>query len=156
MKKRTVSLRFQMVCSFYAVAVCALVVFSGVAGCGKKALPLPPHAESVPRVTDLSHDIRDSQVMLTWTVPSAVKQGVFGEGEMILSRARIKLTDELCPECPLAFQRIARLPILRADNEPKPVYDEVVQQGFRYTYRVVLHMKSGRSSEASNLVVFDY
>ena len=74
---------------------------------------------------------------------------------MILSRAGTRLTDELCPECPLVFQRVAVLPVLRTDDAPKPTYEEEVRQGFRYTYEVVLHMESGRSSEPSNKVEFD-
>ena len=156
MKKEMRSGRLSLVFTLCVVSVWVLAVIPGLPGCGKKALPLPPHVDPVPPVTDLSYDIRGSHIVLTWTVPNEVKQGAFGEGEMILSRATIKLTSELCPECPQVFQRIAVLPILRAGNEPKPTYDEEVQQGFRYTYKVVLHMESGRSSEASNLAVFDY
>jgi len=75
---------------------------------------------------------------------------------MVISRARTKLTGDLCSECPQVFQRVAVLPIRRAESEPKPTYDEEMQQGFRHTYKVVLHMDSGRGSEPSNPVVFDY
>ena len=75
---------------------------------------------------------------------------------MLLFRATAKLTDEICPDCPLVYQRIAAMPISRVNGEPKPAYEEEVQQGFRYTYKVVLQMDSGRGSEPSNLVAFDY
>lgn len=156
MKKETLSGRLLFAFTLCAVSVWVPAVIAGLPGCGKKALPLPPHVDPVPPVTDLSYEIRDSHIVLTWTVPDEVKQGAFGEGEMILSRAGTKLTGELCPECPQVFQRIAILPILRSENEPKPTYEEEVQQGFRYTYRVVLHMESGRSSGPSNPAVFDY
>ena len=156
MKKALLPGRFLSFIALLTMGVCMSVALAGLFGCGKKAPPLPPHSEPVPPVTDLSYALRDSRVMLTWTVPKEVKQGSFGEGEMILSRARTKLVDELCPECPLVFQTIAVLPIFRADGEPKPTYEEEVAKGFRFTYKVVFHMSSGRSSGPSNLVTFDY
>ena len=134
----------------------ALVIASGVTGCGKKTLPVPPHAEPVPAVSDLSHEIDGAQVTLTWTVPGKVQQGSFGEGEMILSRARTKLADGPCTGCPLVFQRIAVLPFPWAGAGTRPSYSEGLEHGFRYTYRVVLHMDGGRSSGSSNLAAFDY
>lgn len=148
--------RFPLIIPLCAAAVCAWVAAAGFTGCGRKAPPLPPHSDPVPSVTDLSHDLQGSRVVLTWTVPDKVRQGAFGEGEMLLSRAKTSLTDELCPECPLVFERVAELPIPGAGGEPKPVYEEEVQRGFRFTYRVVLQMKSGRISEPSNPVEFDY
>jgi hypothetical protein len=156
MKRGTSPVRLPLRYVFCVVAVWVLALCPCLSGCGKKALPLPPHSDPVPPVTDLSYELRGAHVVLTWTVPDEVRKGAFGEGEMILFRAKTKRTDELCPECPRAFQRIGLLPILRADNEPKPTYGEEVQKGFRYTYKVVLHMESGRSSGPSNLIEFDY
>ena len=156
MTKETFSYRYPLIFFICATVVWPVIAVSGILGCGKKAPPLPPHSDPVPPVTDLSHDLQGSRVVLTWSIPDEVKQGAFGEGEMILSRASTKLTGELCPDCPLVFQRIAVLPILRAKGEPNPTYEEEVQQGFRFTYKVVFHMDSGRSSGPSNLVAFDY
>lgn len=156
MKKENLFGRFPLIFAFYVAAVCISIAFTGIVGCGKKALPLPPHSDPMPHVTDLSYDLQGSRVVLEWTIPDEVKRGAFGEGEMVLSRARTKLNDDLCPECPLVFQRISVLPITRVDTEPKPTYEEEVTQGFRFTYKVVLEMENGRNSEPSNLVEFEY
>lgn len=156
MKKETLPSRFPLIFFFRATVVWLAIAVSALVGCGKKAPPLPPHANPVPPVTDLSCELQGSRAVLSWTIPDEVKQGAFGEGEVMISRARTRLTGELCPECPLAYERIAVLPISRAEGEPAPGYDEEVQPGFRFTYRVVLHMVSGRSSEPSNAAAFDY
>ena len=91
--------------------LCAVVAsmgsFSGIIGCGIKGMPSPPHVEPVPAVSDLSHQIEGEQVVLSWTVPDRIREGDFGNGEMMISRARIKLEDGPCTDCPLVFQRIA-------------------------------------------------
>ncbi len=156
MRKAALSGRFPLIFFLCATVVWVSAALTVFLGCGKKAPPLPPHLDPVPPVSDLSHNLEGSRVMLTWTIPDKVKQGAFGEGMSILFRAKTRLTDELCPDCPLAFQRIAEVPILRTDGEAKPSYEEEVRQGFRYTYKVMLHMESGRGSESSNLVEFDY
>ena len=155
MKREILPGRLHLIFALCATVVWVLIALAVFFGCGKKAPPLPPHSDPVPPVADLSHSVEGSRVVLTWTIPDKVKQGVFGEGVTILFRATTELTDEPCSDCPLVFQRIDEVPILRTDGEPKPSYEEEVRQGFRYTYKVVLHMESGRDSESSNLVVFE-
>ncbi len=133
----------------YAIAVSIFLIVG--AGCGKKAMPTPPNTAPVPAVSDLSYRIDGSDVNLAWTVPAGA-----GEGEAVVSRARTKLSDGECNECPLIFQRIAELPVSATQDAVKQTYREPLAQGFRYTYRVVLRKSGGRTSAPSNLVTFDY
>ena len=156
MKKKTRLDRFPLVFFICATAVWASIAVSSIFGCGKKAPPLPPRSNPVPPVTDLSHELQDARVFLTWSIPDDVKRGAFGEGKSVLFRAETGLTDEPCPDCPLSFLRIAELPILHGESVPAPSYAEEVRRGFRYTYKVVLYMDNGVVGGPSNLIQFDY
>lgn len=105
----------------------------------------------MPTVSDLSHKVEGNEVYLEWTVPAE-----FGRGEAIVSRARTELGDEMCDNCPLAYRRIAVLPIHPQHSSLTQRHRELLSSGFRYTYRVVLETNNGRTSAASNLVTFDY
>jgi predicted small lipoprotein YifL len=131
--------------------ISVLVLLAGIAGCGKKAMPSAPEASPVPAASDLSHEVDGGFVYLEWRVPMDITGG-----EAIVSRARTKLSDEMCDGCPLVFQQIAVLEIHPKRSALIQTYRESLSPGFRYTYRVVLKGERGRTSPPSNLVTFDY
>lgn len=135
----------------YLFLFSALLLLTAIAGCGKKAMPSPPGAQPVPAVSDLSHEIAEDGVRLEWSVPTD-----FAGGEAIVSRAAMKLSDDMCEGCPLVFQQVAALRIHPLRSAFKQAYRDSPAPGYRYTYRVVLKTDNGRTGGASNLVTFDY
>lgn len=129
--------------------ISVLLFFTAAAGCGKKGMPVPPGAEPVPAVSDLSHEVAGGYVHLEWTVPMDA-----AGGEAVVSRARTELSDG-CDGCPLVFQQVAVKSIHPMRGAVKQTFQEALTPGFRYTYRVVLKV-DGAAGGASNLVTFDY
>lgn len=134
----------------------ALVFLAGSAACGKKAMPVPPKSDPVPAVSDLSHEIHGGYVHLAWTLPGPVADGRFGRGEAVVSRARTRLGDGGCDDCPLVFQQVAVQTVSSGKGMVDQTHREVLATGFQYTFRIVLQMGRGRTSAPSNLVQFDY
>ncbi len=139
---------------FFAISVMVLVL--ATSGCGKKAMPTPPESDPVAAVSDLSHEVHEGYVYLVWSIPDPVAEGRFGRGEAVVSRARTRLEDDSCDGCPLVFQQVAVLPVSSGLGSVKQTHREALAFGFRYTFRVVLQMGRGRTSEPSNLVSFDW
>ncbi len=127
-----------------------------VLGCGKKALPVAPKQGTPPAVNDLSYRIEEEKVHLNWTVPEEVLAGKFGQGKLVVLRSKTDAED-ICPGCPQIFQRVTRKrPIGKTVEASEMAYAETLERGFRYTYKVVLEMESGRTSDDSNIVTFDF
>ena len=139
---------------FFAISVMVLVL--AASGCGKKAMPTPPESDPVPAVSDLFHEVHGGYVHLAWSIPDPVAEGRFGRGEAVVSRARTRLEDDNCDDCPLVFQQVAVVPVSSGLGSVKQTHREAMTSGFRYTFRVVLQMGHGRTSGASNLVSFDW
>ncbi len=132
--------------------VVAFMMCGTAAACGKKTMPTAPRTQSPPPVTDLSCQPQNGDVLLRWHLPEAVRNRSLGNGQMVLSRARSRLADPLCPGCPMVFQRIARIPFDAVDPEGGATYSETLIAGFRYYYKVELVMDNGRTSADSNIV----
>ncbi len=140
---------------FYLFLLGVVFLYVGVVGCGKKAMPVAPKQGKPPAVSDLAYRIEDGKVRLNWTVPEDVLAGKFGQGKLVVLRSKIGLGD-ICSDCPKIFQRVTRKrPIGKAVEAAKMVYEEALEDGFRYTYKVVLEMESGYISDDSNIATFD-
>lgn len=138
---------------FYLLGVVFLCV--GAMGCGKKAMPVAPKQGKPPAVSDLSYRIENGNVRLGWTVPDDVLAGKFGQGKLVVLRSKTG-SDDICSDCPQIFQRVTRKrPIGKAVEAASMVYGEALEDGFRYTYKVVLEMDSGYISDDSNIATFD-
>jgi hypothetical protein len=134
-----------MVCFFSL-----LVLIMGAAGCGKKAMPSPPGAGPVTPVADLGSRLDGSHVILTWTLPAGKD-----EGEAVVSRAQTQLGPEMCEGCPLMYHQVAAIPFSMGQSAVDQSCQDSVSPGYRYTYKVILKMNNGRTSDPS-LVTFDY
>ena len=129
---------------------------AGLTGCGKKALPVAPKQGTPPPVSDLSHRIEEGKVLLTWTAPEEVLAGKYGQGKLVVMRSKTDV-DDICQGCPQIFQRMTRKrPIGKTLEASEMTYAEDLEKGFRYTYKVVLEMDSGRTSDDSNVVTFEF
>ena len=134
-------------------------------GCGKKAPPVPPRQKPVPAVSDLKYSIDGDILTLTWTIPKGKEKAKTAFNGFIVYRSKRPISDSDCKNCPKLFQKVSDIPVdITADNtidapgyENKNIeYREEIEQGFLYTYKVVLYTKSGAQSRDSNYVDFNY
>ncbi|MBC2695645.1 MAG: hypothetical protein HF982_10305 [Desulfobacteraceae bacterium] len=149
---------YNFCCRNIIVQVLIIVVFSiFLSGCGKKAPPKPQHQEKPPVVNDLSYSLDGNNLKLTWTIPEVkgnVKSGLSG---FVIYRSKKPFSESECLNCPVFFKRIADIPI-KAKSTGKDIitYNEILQKGCRYIYKVVVYTTSGVMGKDSDMVDFTY
>jgi hypothetical protein len=118
--------------------------------CGKKGPPVPPREKPLPAIADLKEQIQDSQLTLTWTVPTVKR--VFG---FYVYRSKTAVSEPECKDCPVLFTRVTDIPITQSVEEEKTfTYTETLEKGYRYIYKVTVYTETGLVSSDSNYVKF--
>lgn len=139
----------QTVKSCHVVLLC---VFAGLvlilAGCGRKAAPVPPGIPDLQPVRALSHEVVSDTVTLTWEEPDGSwKSKLAGYS---VYRSAISVNEKECPGCPIRFQRVADL------KSGKEEYSENLKKGYRYIYKVVAYSEFNTFSNDSKLIRFTH
>jgi len=127
-----------------------------MAGCGKKAPPRPPGREEAPAVVNnLSKTISGDTLSLTW---GPVAKKAADPAGFYVYRSKTRLTDSICPSCPVLFERIAVIPYPgqgAGDASFRPFeYRETLERGYRYIYKVTAYLQSGLTGKDSNTIDF--
>lgn len=118
-------------------------------GCGVKGPPIPPQMVPPPSVADLQGQIEEDRALLTWTAPARASRRVLEVTGFRVYRARTPLSENGCENCPLTFEKAAELNV---GGQPRMSFSEVLQPGYRYTYKVVGYGAGDNRFEDSNLV----
>jgi hypothetical protein len=124
--------------------------------CGKKGVPTPPRELPPPSVGDLSMELSDDLLTLTWSVPKGKKKVVSGYSGFLVYRSKKALSEEECKGCPILFSRVADVPIANEMPGDAMTFSETIEKGFRYIYKVTLYTNAGLFSGASNMVEFTH
>ena len=137
------------------VLLCASLSF-GIFNCGKKGPPKAPHRENPPQVIDLTHRIEGQQIELSWNIPPEENRHQDDLAGFKVYRSKVTFSEAECDECPLEFNLIGDVPILKND-EPTPMkFSDELEAGYRYVYLVRGYGENQTISEDSNLVEFVY
>jgi hypothetical protein len=141
--------------SLFLGALCAALI----SGCGVKAPPLPPGRGVLPPVEELGNGVEGERLRLSWKMPE--KRGV-REPDLagfIVFRFKQPLTVPACGDCPLVFERVADLKMAegseKKDGRVSYVYEEILEKGFRYRFKVTAYGSGGERSPDSAVVGFD-
>ncbi|MBW1696914.1 MAG: hypothetical protein JRH18_07695 [Deltaproteobacteria bacterium] len=120
--------------------------------CGKKAPPMPPREKPPAAIKDLSAQVQEDQLVLSWTVPSLKRTGGF-----YVYRSKLPISEPECKKCPVLFTRVADISITGLPAEEKAfTYNETLRKGYRYIYKVTVYSEAGLVSSDSNYVKFVY
>ena len=138
----------------FLIAAMVAVVLSG---CGRKAPPVAPRSEKPPLVNDLSGQMDGSTLKLAWTIPTHKERNPAGLVGFFVYCSKKPLSEAECKDCPIRFKRVATVLIKRGLERPKKdimTYDEILEKGYRYIYKVVLYYDTGVTGTDSNWVDF--
>ena len=128
----------------------------GFVGCGVKAPPVPPKSIAPAAIADLAAHLNNDRVTLTWSIPKGKAAGTAGLSGFIVYRAVVSLADPACAVCPLLFRRIAEIDMEQymagAPDRKKVTFQQSIDLGFRYVYKVVAMAKDGQRGPDSNQV----
>ena len=132
-----------------------------LSGCGRKAPPVAPRPAPPPAVNDLSRQMQEDTLKLTWTIPK-YKGKIHPDLEgFFVYRSRKPLSESECPNCPLKFKLVADIGKKAVKSsakltEGRMTYSETLVKSYRYIYKVVAYNDSGLRFGDSNLVDFKY
>ncbi len=139
----------------YFIILAFIAVF--VAGCGIKSPPIPPRTEVPKPVEDLTKEINNSTLTLTWTIPDMKKKDRY-EGFLIFRSSTLR-SKSGCTNCPKVFKKVAQIPVDSPKPDPeqgKISFQEALEEGYRYSYMVKGVTEKGGKSPDSNIVAFDF
>ncbi|MFO7686897.1 MAG: hypothetical protein R6V60_12460 [Desulfobacterales bacterium] len=129
-------------------------------GCGKKGPPVPPRRYRPPAVMDLSHQVKDQTLTLSWSIPDTGGGDAAVPIGCIVYEAKQPTADTDCPDCAASFAPVADLAIRQhpaaTTAERTMTYSGVAVQGFIYTYKVACYARDGGLGADSNIVTFEY
>ena len=126
------------------------------ASCGKKGPPIPPREQPPPAVRDLSMELLDDFLTLTWTVPKGKKKIVSGFAGFLVYRSQKSVSEKECKGCPVLFTRVADIPVAGEVSGDSMTFSETLEKGYRYIYKVTVYTKAGLFSGDSNLIEFTH
>lgn len=132
----------------------AAALLGGVAGCGKKTRPVPPDTVLPAPISDLSYNLDEKGVELTWSYPRQTVQGdrlPYRIERFELLRAVIPIKD-YCADCPVPFGPPIVITAKSGDKGRVSYQETLLRPNHRYVYRV--RSKAGWfvSSDDSNTV----
>ena len=136
--------------AIFSILIC-IVVFS--AACGRKAPPVPPCQARPPAVDDLSSSIDGDMLKLSWTIPDEKVKIASG---FIVYKSKTSLSESVCKKCPVLFKQIADIPIEEKDINKKITYNETLEKGYRYIYKVTVYTNTEAVGKDSNYIEFDH
>lgn len=89
---------------------------------------------------------------LFWTLPKGSGQQQRSVAGFLVFRSKRMLTEGECKECPLRFTQVARLSVVKKNGPQKMRYQESLDQGYLYAYKVVAYTRKGVLGADSNIV----
>lgn len=136
------------------ILLLTLTLLGGLAGCGKKTRPVPPDTVLPAPISDLSYNLDEKGVELTWSYPRQTVQGdrlPYRIEKFELLRAVIPIKD-YCADCPVPFGPPIVITAESGDKGRVSYQETLLRPNHRYVYRV--RSKAGWfvSSDDSNTV----
>lgn len=133
--------------ALYGLMIITCLLMLGPWGCGKKAPPVPPKRPPLPQPTTLKGFMDGNRIRLTWQQGES-GQGVTGYAVM---RAQWPADQPPCDGCPLIFREVGTLTV-EPDVEAFE-FNDLLQTGQVYSYKVLPIGSSGDRGSASNRIV---
>lgn len=131
----------------------AIIFFVGFfPSCGKKAPPVPPKIEPLPVVQDLSKSVTGDLLTLTWPIPRSKGKILKDLAGFKVLKARKSVIDSACKECPDIFRLAADIPLQGRISNNRVQYQEKLEPGYWYKFKVKLYTDKGKESEDSNII----
>lgn len=118
--------------------------------CGKKASPVPKGRPFPAPIADLSGAVKDSVLFLSFSIPSRNQ-----DGSPLTNLAGFKI-QKVCGTCVGGFEPFKDIRLTDTHGYTIGggklwVYDNDLQPGFEYVYRVIPYLKTGVYGDPSNL-----
>ena len=138
---------FKIASTYFAIAFLITLLLS-LSGCGIKGLPVPPVYAKPPAVSDLQYQVDGEQLNLTWSVPPMQPGGNPGIAGVKVFRLKESFKNLPCKDCPRTFTLMRKIPARSGTMQ----FQDVMDKGFAYYYKIVLYDAGNHDGEDSNIV----
>lgn len=135
-------------------AVLIGVLLLGVVGsCGRKMPPIQPGVLPPPTVADLAYEMRGSEIILSWTMPTYHHDKESPAAGFKVLRARQTMAEAECQTCPAPFQTIGDVLASGKTFTSRLRFRDALEPGFKYRYKLKPYSADGVVGKDSNEVV---
>ena len=131
-----------------------ILFFTFLPSCGKKGPPVPPKIEPLPVVEDLSKSITGDLLTLSWPLPVQNGKILKNLAGFKVFRARKSLAETDCKDCPDKYKLVSDIPIQGRISNNRMIYQENLEPGYSYKFKVKLYTDRGNESGDSDIVEF--
>jgi len=122
--------------------------------CGKKGPPIPPTFVAPPVVKELQLVLENNIMTLQWPVPRWEEKEDNALAGFYVYQSQIAFSDTGCENCPVRFKKTADIRI--GNNKTDGSYEQRLEKGFRYSFKVSVYTDNGYEGETSEIVTVDY
>lgn len=134
--------------TIYFIIANLIILSVLLSGCGIKGPPVPPVSAKPPAVSDLQYQVDGEQLNLTWSVPPMQPGGTPGIAGVKVFRLKESLKNLPCKDCPRTFTLMRKIPARSGTMQ----FQDVMDKGFAYYYKIVLYDAGNHDGEDSNIV----
>jgi hypothetical protein len=141
-------------CRRLAAIAAATLLIAALHGCGRKMPPIQPGTYPPPAVKDLAFELKDDSLTLFWTMPAAETQRDKENAAVSFKilRARQTKSEAECQTCSVRFQAIGDVRLAGKDPSKRLQFQDRLEPGYKYRYKVVGTSAAGVDSKESNIV----
>ena len=132
----------------YVVIIILIVPLFLILSCGIKGSPVTPGYTKPPAVSDLQYQVTGNQLNLTWSVPPKHTHDNYTIAGVKVFRLKQALKNMPCQDCPQTFTVIRKIPARSGTMQ----FQDTLEKGFVYYYKLVLYDTGNRDGEESNIV----
>lgn len=141
--------------SAISMVLAALFILAAVS-CGKKGPPEVPGQQPLPVAENLSADLRESTIVLEWTLPQDWQKDYARPGGFIVYRARNSIEED-CPDCPLRYKNRGKVALRNGRSLPETwKFEDRAKPGYVYRYRIRCYGEENGRGEASETVKYKF
>jgi len=138
---------FEITSTYFVVAILFTLLFL-MTGCGIKGSPVAPGYAKPPAVSNLQYQLEGNQLTLTWSVPPKRATDNYSFAGVKVFRLKQAPKNIPCRDCPLTFTLSRKIPARSGSMQ----FQDTIDKGFAYYYKIVLYDAGNHDGEDSNIV----
>jgi hypothetical protein len=135
------------------VILMAVFLIASLEGCGRKLPPIQPGTYPPPAVKDLTFEVKDDRITLSWTTPAVQKEKESPAVGFKILRARQTLSEAECQTCSAQFLVIGDVRVTGKEPGERLQFQDRLESGYKYRYKVRGYTTPEAQGKDSNVVI---
>ena len=140
-------------CGRLLVILIAVFMLANLEACGRKLPPIQPGTYPPPAVKDLAFEVKDGEVILSWSTPAVQKEKESPAVGFKVLRARQTLAEAECQTCTVRFQGVGDVRVVGKEPAERLQFKDRLESGYKYRYKVRGYTTPESEGKDSNVVL---